>query len=197
MSTLPTTRHSLLVRLRDLKDAEAWGQFVDLYAPVLHGFYRKRGLQDADAADLTQQVLESIAVGSAGSSYDRARGKFRNWLLTIAQNRHYDWLDSRRRHPEIYGDASAGDRLEGIPAPAEEAALWERQYEQHVYAWAAERVRQCVGKTTWEAFKLTAVEGKSGEAAAHALGISVGAVYVSKSRVLNRLRKEVDQIEGE
>jgi len=197
VSTAPITRLSLLVRIRDATDADAWLQFVELYAPVIHGFYRKRGLQDADAADLTQQVLQSVAVGAGRLKYDPARGKFRSWLFTIARNRHYDFITHRKQRPEAGGDAVSSEPIDSVPAPEEEAAQWEREYEQRVYAWAAERVRRRVDETTWEAFRLTAVEGKSGAATADALGMSVGAVYVAKSRVVARLRHEVEQIEGE
>ena len=197
MPTAPITRPSLLVRIRDAGDAEAWRQFVELYAPVIHGFYRQRGLQDADAADLTQAVLQTVAVTAGQLRYDPARGSFRSWLFTIARNEHYDFVARRKRRPGAGGNAAPSELIDKVPAREEEAAAWEREYEQRVYAWAAERVRRCVDDTTWEAFRLTAVEGKSGTETADALGMSVGAVYVAKSRVLARLRREVELMEGE
>lgn len=197
MPTAPLTRPSLLVRIRDAGDAEAWHRFVELYAPVIHGFYRKRGLQDADAADLTQAVLQTVAVTAGRLNYDPARGSFRSWLFTIARNEQYDFMGRRRRHLGVGGDGSLDELIDSVPAREEEAAQWEREYQLRIYAWAAERVRRCVDHTTWEAFRLTAVEGRSGVEVADALGMSVGAVYVAKSRVLARLRHEVEQIEGE
>jgi len=197
LATAPITRPSLLVRIRDTGDAEAWRQFVELYAPVIHGFYRKRGLQDADAADLTQVVLQTVSVEAGRLKYDPVRGSFRSWLFTIARNEHYDFIARRKRTPGAGDDASPSQRIDDIPAREEEAAQWEREYERRVYAWAAERVCRCVDDTTWEAFKLTAMEGKSGTEAADALGMSLGAVYVAKSRVLARLRREVERMEGE
>jgi RNA polymerase sigma-70 factor (ECF subfamily) len=187
----------LLVRIRDTGDADAWRHFVELYAPVLHGFYRKRGLQDADAADLTQTVLQTVSVEAGRLKYDPARGSFRSWLFTIARNEHYDFIAHRKRRPGAGDDASSSERIDNVPAREEEAAQWEQEYERRIYAWAAERVCRCVDDTTWEAFRLTAVEGKSGMETANALGMSVGAVYVAKSRVLARLRREVERIEGE
>ena len=195
MPTAPITRPSLLVRIRDTGDAEAWHQFVELYAPVIHGFYRKRGLQDADAADLTQAVLQTVSVEAGRLKYDPARGSFRSWLFTIARNEQYDFIAHRRRIPGGGNDPS--ERVDNVPAREEEAAQWEQEYERRIYAWAAERVCRCVDDMTWEAFRLTAVEGKSGVETADALGMSVGAVYVAKSRVLARLRREVKQIEGD
>jgi len=197
LPTAPITRPSLLVRIRDPGDAEAWHQFVELYAPVIHGFFRKRGLQDADAADLTQAVLQTVLVEAGRLKYDPARGSFRSWLFTIARNEHYDFIARRKRHPGAGDDASPSERIDDIPAREEEAVQWEQEYEQRIYAVAAEKVCRCVDDPTWEAFRLTAVEGKSGMETADALGMSVGAVYVAKSRVLARLRREVERIEGE
>jgi RNA polymerase sigma-70 factor (ECF subfamily) len=187
----------LLVRIRDTGDAEAWHQFVEVYAPVIHGFYRKRGLQDADAADLTQTVLQTVSVEAGRLDYDPARGSFRSWLFTIARNEHYDFIAHRKRSPGVGDNAFTCEWIEEVPAREEEVAQWEQEYERRIYAWAAERVCRCVDDTTWEAFRLTAVEGKSGTETANALGMSVGAVYVAKSRVLARLRREVKQMEGE
>jgi RNA polymerase sigma-70 factor (ECF subfamily) len=197
LPTAPITRPSLLVRIRDTGDAEAWHEFVELYAPVIYGFYRKRGLQDADAADLTQAVLQTVLVEAGRLKYDPARGSFRSWLFTIARNKHYDFIAHRKRSPGAGGNTSPSERIDNVPAREEEVAQWEQEYERRIYAWAAERVCRCVDDTTWEAFRLTAVEGKSGMETADALGMSVGAVYVAKSRVLAHLRREVKRIEGE
>lgn len=196
MSTAPATRVTLLLRIRDAGDTEAWRQFVDLYAGVIHGFYRMRGLQDADAADLTQEVLQAVAGGIGRLEYDPARGTFRAWLFTIARNKLRDFLEYHRRRAAENGERSAtSEPIELLPAP-EETDEWDREYEKRVFAWAAERVRHAVDEKTWKAFWLTAIDGKPGRVAAELLGMSVGAVYVAKSRILARLQREVEQIEG-
>src|SRR5712664_284376 len=91
MADFPATRASLLVRLRDPHDGVAWGQFVDLYAPLVYGYVRKQGLQDADAADLCQEVLTAVAGAVGRLEYDPQRGAFRNWLFTIVRRRLADW----------------------------------------------------------------------------------------------------------
>src|SRR3954466_15216362 len=88
----PATRASLLLRLRDPKDAEAWRQFVQVYASVVYGFARRRGLQDADAADLMQDVFRSVAAHAGRLNYDRGRGTFRGWLYTVTRNKLYNFL---------------------------------------------------------------------------------------------------------
>src|SRR5438552_1369435 len=85
MPESPQTRASLLVRLRDGHDREAWRQFVDLYAPLVYGFARRRGLQDADAADLMQDVLRAVSGAAGRLDYDPAKGTFRSWLFTVTR----------------------------------------------------------------------------------------------------------------
>ena len=97
MHESPATRASLLVRLRDGGDAEAWQEFVHLYAPIIYGFARKRGLQDADAADLMQEILRSVSSAVHRLEYDSARGTFRGWLFTVTRNKVFNFLESRGR----------------------------------------------------------------------------------------------------
>ena len=97
MEEAPVTRPSLLLRIRDGQDHDAWRQFVQMYAPVVYGFLRKRGVQDADAADLMQDVFRSVAGAANRLDYDRQRGTFRGWLYTVTRNKLYNFLDGRRR----------------------------------------------------------------------------------------------------
>src|SRR6478672_5743706 len=112
MHESPTTRASLLVRLRDGDDAAAWQEFVQLYAPVIYGFARKRGLQDADAADLMQEVLQSVSSAARRLEYDPGRGTFRGWLFTITRNKVFNFLERRRRRVQGSGDSGMQERLE-------------------------------------------------------------------------------------
>src|SRR5947207_11303289 len=112
MVEAPLTRASLLVRIRDGRDQEAWQQFVRLYAPVIYGFARNRGLQDADAADLMQEVLRSVSGAAQRLEYDPARGSFRGWLFTVTRNKVFSFLDSRSRRVQGSGDSRVQQRLE-------------------------------------------------------------------------------------
>jgi RNA polymerase sigma-70 factor (ECF subfamily) len=194
MTAPPLTRASLLVRLRDPNDTDAWTDFVRLYASVIYGFARKRGLQDADAADLMQEVLRSVAGAVGEWQYDPRKGTFRGWLYSVTRNKVYNFLESRRRHPRGTGDSNAHQRLEEHPGREAEADDWDREYERRAFAWASDRVRPEFQPNTWQAFWLTAVEGENAKDAGRRLGLSPGAVYVAKSRVLARLKEEISQL---
>lgn len=194
MADLPTTRPSLLVRLRQTTDQEAWRAFAALYAPVIYGFGRKHGLQDADAADLSQEVLRGVSTAISRLDYDPLRGTFRAWLFTLARRRLADFLARRERQPQASGDRAAQECLEAVAAP-EEQDHWDRELEQRLFAWAVERVRGEFTEATWQAFWQTAVEGRKPQDVAEALGLSVGAVYIAKSRAQARLKEELAQLE--
>jgi RNA polymerase sigma-70 factor (ECF subfamily) len=198
MADSPSTRPSLLVRIRNAQDRQAWAEFVDLYAPLVYGFARKHGLQDADAADLTQDVLRAVSQAAAHLDYDPRRGSFRGWLFTIVRNKLRNFRASRKRQARGTGDTDVQNVLMDQPARAEDAsALWDQEYEQRLFAWAAAQVREGCQETTWQAFAQTAVEGKDAKEVARQLGMTVAAVYLAKSRVLARLKEIIRQCQGE
>jgi RNA polymerase sigma-70 factor (ECF subfamily) len=198
MAPPPQTRPSLLVRIRDPGDHAAWVQFVDLYAPLVYRFARRRGLQDADAADLTQEVLQAVAAGSRRLEYDPGRGTFRGWLFTVARNRLHNFLLRQRRYAERHPQPDSPRALDEQPGPAgDEEALWEQEYRRRLFDWAAGRVRSGFHDSTWQAFWRTAVEGQGAREVAEALGLSVGAVYIAKSRVLARLREQIQELQAD
>lgn len=196
MAALPSTRPSLLVRIRDLEDQEAWSQFVDIYAPVVYAFAKKRGLQEADASDLAQEVLRAVAASASRFNYDPNAGSFRGWLFTVARNKLHDFVAARSRQCQGSGDAGVQAILNEQEAPGEES-LWEEEYQQQLLHWAADRVRGSFEESSWRAFWLQAVDGKSGKEAADTLSMTLAAVYMAKSRVLASLKAEIQQIIGE
>ena len=193
----PATRPSLLLRIRNSDDRQAWSQFVEVYAPVVYRFARRRGLQDADAADVTQNVLRAVAGAAPRLDYDRTRGSFRGWLYTVSRNKLNSFLASERRQARGGGDPSVQRLLENQPAPAEDVDLWQQEYERGLFAWAADVVRGTFQEPTWKAFWETAVEGRSAREVAVETGMSPGAVYIAKSRVLARLRERIAELEGD
>lgn len=189
------TRVSLLVRLRDGTNHDAWQEFARLYSPVIYGFARKRGLQDADAADLMQEVMRSVSSAIGRLEYDRSAGTFRGWLFTITRNKVFNFLSARRIRPQASGDTTTNRLLASQPAASEESDAWELEYQRRVASLALERIKSAFQEKTWRAFTLTAIDGIAAAEAASQTGLSPGAVYVAKSRVLARLKEEVESIE--
>src|SRR5262249_40363990 len=198
MSESPLTHPSLLVRLRDRGDDLAWSEFVEIYTPLIQRLARRKGLQEADAADLVQEGFGAVArrVGRYGP--DPSKGSFRGWLSRIARNLILDSLAARRRHPQGVGDTSVRRLLDAQPAPSpEDTALFEAEYRRRAFAWAAERVRDEVSELAWRVVWMAGVEGNNAKAVALALGTTIGTVYHYKSQVMARLRRKVQELDGE
>ena len=189
----PLTRASLLVQIRDGSNHAAWQEFVHLYGPIVYGFARKRGLQDADAADLMQDVLRSISTAIGRLDYDRNQGTFRGWLFTITRNKLLNFLAASRIRPQGSGDSATNQLLSSHP-DGDGADAWELEYQRRLASLAMDRIKSEFQENTWRAFWLTSVEGRAAADAAKTVGISPGAIYVAKSRVLARLKEEVEAI---
>src|SRR5262249_21126201 len=119
MPSVPETRRSLLVRLRDPRDHRAWEDFVALYGPVAYRFLRRRGLQDADAADVMQNVLNVVAGSMSRFDYDPALGRFRAWLFEVVRRQLAKWRRSRSRHEAAFGRPTNGECYEAIAASSD------------------------------------------------------------------------------
>ena len=198
MADLPPTQPSLLIRIRDAGDTEAWQRFVKLYAPLVYGFARKRGLQDCDAADVTQDVLRSVAAAAGRFNYDPQRGTFHGWLFTVVYNKLQDFRARQSRQNLGSGDTGIQERLLEQAAPnQQDAAFWNEEYERQLLARALEMVRGDFQEITWKAFCETALEGKKPKEIAQALGLSVASVYMAKSRVMAQLKEQIRLLQQE
>lgn len=192
----PSTQPSLLVRLRDSGDELAWSHFVGLYGPLVYSWLRQRGLQDADVADLTQDVLRQVAVSVRTFEYSPQRGAFRGWLYTVVRNRLRTFCD-RELKKDVgrwrgEGGTGAFEKLSAvIDDTVETADEWDRAFERQLMSHAVEVIRPDFAETTWRAFWLTAVEGRRGIEAADELGMTPAAVYLARSRVLQKLKEQV------
>lgn len=193
----PATRPSLLLRIRNSGDQAAWQQFVEIYGPLIHGYCRHHGLQDSDAADLVQEVLQSVARAIDKLDYDPRRGAFRGWLFTITRNKMRDFLGREQRQVRGSGDSGIREVLVQQPSQQSEQETWNEHHKWRLFTWAAERIRGDFQHATWQAFWQTAVENTRANEVAKQLGISVGAVYIGKSRVLARLKEQLQNIEDE
>jgi RNA polymerase sigma-70 factor (ECF subfamily) len=176
---------SLLERLRRPADPAAWERFVDLVTPLLYRWARRAGLQESDAADLVQDVLVVLVEKLPEFRYD-PRHSFRAWLHTVALNR---WRNRRRRpEPDGLGD---GGRAE-LVSPDAGAAFAEAEYRRHLLGRALRLVRGDFQPGTWQAFWEHVVRDRPAAEVAAELGLRVDSVYAAKSRVLRRLRQELD-----
>jgi RNA polymerase sigma-70 factor (ECF subfamily) len=185
-----------LLRLRDSSDHEAWSNFVDIYGPLVYRYGRRSGLQDADAADLTQEVLRAVARSAGEFRYDPARGAFRNWLFTVARTKRINLGMKGARQVRGVGGTEVIQQLNEVPIREGEDAEsleWERAFEQRILDWAAERIRPEFKESTWVAFCRTTFDKVSSQQVASDLGMTIGAVYAAKSRVMARLRAAVRQ----
>lgn len=196
MGSSSPTRASLLLRIRDPRDRLAWREFVSVYAPFIHAYGRRHALQDSDAADLTQEVLQRVARASAAFEYDPAKGSFRGWLLAVTRNELRKMAARLARQARGAGDMDVLRVLEQQVDAREEDA-WEREYRWNLFQWAANKVRVEFREPTWQAFWQTAVLSTGIDQVARDLGLSQGAVYVARSRVTARIRQEIEAIEGE
>jgi RNA polymerase sigma-70 factor (ECF subfamily) len=181
------TSASLLDQLRGPDRAAAWARFVQLYTPLLFRWADRLGVPPADQADLVQDVFLALLRALPSFPYDRGRS-FRARLNTVFVNK---WKDARRKKSPALLAADGS----GFPAPAVEdptRAVEEAEYRAVLVARAARLVQADFTPATWQAFWATAAEGKGAAEVAAALGLSTNAVYLARSRVLARLRQELE-----
>jgi RNA polymerase sigma-70 factor (ECF subfamily) len=183
------TRPSLLVRLRDARDEASWRTFVDTYGPLLYRWCRRQGLQDADAADVGQEVLAEVARSIRTFEYQPQRGRFRDWLGTLTRRRLIRFLEQRGRGATA-GGGEAEQALEQESAEPVDPE-WTAAFHAQVLRVALDRIRPHFADPTWQAFERTWLSGRSAVEAADELGLPIEAVYVARCRVLKRLEEEV------
>lgn len=196
----PNTRTSLLVRLADPRDDAAWADFTAVYEPVIYGMTRRRGMQDADAREIVQEVL--LAVSRHVADFDSsAGGSFRGWLSQVTRNATIDRLRSITARRETIDQSGAIRRHDEITASAPDdkpiAEEFERDRRRQLFHWAAGEARRRTGEVNWIAFWRTCVEGHEIAKVAADLGLAEGAVYVARCRILRRIRQLVDERETE
>ena len=190
------TRVSLLGRLRrDPTNQAAWAEFVDHYGGKIYGWCRKWDLQEADAQDVTQNVLLKLAGKLRDFHYDPSRS-FRAWLKTLTHHAWRDFLESRQRPGQGSGDSRVGRLLQSVEARADLLRHLEEEFDRELLEEAMLRVRLRVAPQTWQAFCLTALEGLSGAEAAGRIPMQVAQVFVAKRRVQKMLQDEVRKLQG-
>jgi RNA polymerase sigma-70 factor (ECF subfamily) len=181
------TSVSLLQRLRDPADRQSWGEFVELYEPLLLNYVRKRGLADHDAEDVVQGIFVSLLRKLPQFELDRSKGRFRTWLWQVAHNAVVDWFRARRRVQK------AEDRRRETSQEAAEDGDddWDTMHRQRIAQFVMDRVRGLTVPRTWVCFEEHLLKGRPGAAVGAELGLPANTVYVNAARVLARIREQV------
>lgn len=188
----PTTRPSLLLRLKDHTDHEAWREFHSLYAPLLYSYARARGLGHHDAEEIRDQCLEVVASKIQSFEYDAQRGGFKRWLGTMADRRVIDLLRRRRETPAESGV------LRGLadpsPGPAED---WDAAWRRHLLRHCLDQVGESVPEISYRAFCMLLFEQRSADEVAERLGLQRTQVYKAKFHVLQKVRRKMSELDDE
>ncbi|QJW96607.1 RNA polymerase sigma factor [Frigoriglobus tundricola] len=191
-----TTRVTLLHRLnQDPNDQLSWAEFVRVYGPTIRVWLMHWGLQDADAQDVAQNVLLRLTAKLPQFQYDPNKS-FRGWLKTLTHHAWHDFVTEAGRRTRGSGDTSVLDQLQSIEAREDLTARVEATFDKELLEVALVRAKARVADTTWQAFKLVALEGVSPQAAADQLGVRVSQVYLAKHRLQKVVQEEIRAIEG-
>jgi len=192
---LPTTRVTLLARLRqDPTDQAAWDVFVERYGRHIYRWCRQWKLQDADAEDVTQNILAKLARKLRHFAYDPSRS-FRGWLRTLAHHAWRDFVGRPRRAQAAAGDNRVRELMQTLEAREDLSQKLQEAFDHELLEAAQARVRLRVAAHTWEAFRLVALEGLPAAEVAAAVRMQVAMVYVAKSKVQKMLQEEIRKLE--
>jgi RNA polymerase sigma-70 factor (ECF subfamily) len=193
--TADSTRVTLLHRLnRDPGDQLSWGEFVRLYGPAIRAWVTHWGLQEADAQDVTQNVLMRLTAKLPTFQYDPSRS-FRGWLKTLTHHAWHDFVTETGYRNRGSGDTSILDQLQSVAAREDLAARVEAEFDKELLETALARVRSRVAPNTWEAFKLSTLDGQPPQSVADSLGVRVSQVYLAKHRVQKLVQEEIRILE--
>ena len=191
------TRLSLIVRLKSRADEAAWQEFVEIYRPVIVRLATRRGMQHADAEDLSQQVLVSVTKAIGRWEIAPRCARFRAWLHRVARNAIHNALSRTAPDRGLGGEreVSLVEQTEGVEGPSSD--LLRLEYRREALRWAARQIRPEFHRDTWKAFWLTAIEDRTVDDVARLLHKAAGAVYAARSRVMRRLQQKVAELSRE
>ena len=192
------TRRSLLTRLKDLDDQGGWREFFDRYWRLIYNVARKSGMSDADAQEIVQETMASLAGLKGGLQHDPARGKFRFLLLTIVRRRVVDLWRRRERQAgrEAAGGEDAPDAA-AVPGASEFDGIWDAEWRQSLLETAMSRVQADVSARQLQIFDLSVVQGVPATEIKARLGVSMTQIYMARFRVGRRVRAELQTLTRE
>ena len=185
------TSHSLLERLRDRADHQAWQRMLTLYEPWLRGWLSRHDLQPADVEDVLQDILVVVRDKLPGFVHNGQPGAFRSWLRTILTNRVRHFLRGRRSRQAVLASLPRTDWLEQLEdADSDLARQWDREHDRHLVRGLLASIQAEFSPTTWQVFELLVLEDRPTAEVVERLGVTTNMVYIAKGRVLGRLRAE-------
>lgn len=191
----PETRPSLILRLKGQRNELAWTEFVSVYESFLRQIVGRHGVAARDVPDVTQQILAAIARSVEGWRDDGNPASFRRWLHRVARNVVLKFLARERRQIAGVGGTDFLDVLQQVPAEPSDVQV--RDYEHELVVWAAEHVRSDFREASWKAFWETLVSGRAVAEVARELGVTPGSIYMSRSRIMSRIRSKIQEIGDE
>ena len=191
----PETRHSLIQRLQDGGDNAAWEEFASIYRPVIVRIALRKQMQFDDAEDLAQQVLLLVLKNINKWKSDPARARFRTWLQTVVRNATMNAL-SRRPKDQASGGTDSLQQLHQRPDKSDSLSF-DLEWQRETLRWVAHQVRGEFESTTWTAFWDTAIEQLPAQEVAEKIGRSVGAVYIARSRVMQRIKQRIAELDDD
>ena len=196
MSKEYVTRPSLLLRVRDRDDQDSWGEFVEIYQPLILRFALSRGVNSNDAPDITQDVLRNLARAMHRFEYDPNKGTFRSWLFTVIRREIIRASKKIQRQGGHAGSDDPSDLIDQLPD--EQASLdWEADYQKRLTQWAMGKIKGEFSEKSWCAFAAIAIDGDSPKDTAKRMEMTIGSLYVAKSRILKRLIEKIHSVDEE
>jgi len=199
MQRWPTTQNTLLVKLAGAEFESVWMEFSDQYEPLIYRFGRKRGLQHADAIELTQQVMLGVIKSAEKWARDKPPEHFRGWLKRVASNQLINVVTREAKHRGQGGSAQQSIKQAmdtADPADQQAEKLWETEQQRAILRTAASNIRDEFASDSWIAFERTLLGGETVENLASELGKSAGAIYAARARIMRRLKQEAKRLQG-
>ena len=194
---MSVTSATLLERLKDARDADAWNRLVEIYAPLIRWWAERLNVRGADADDLVQEVMAVVVRRFPEFVHPEKPGAFRGWLRAIAANCARTMWKSKKVNPAAPGGTDFGSYLARLEDPTDDfAQAWERDHDHHVMRRLMDRIKGDFEERTWQIFVRTVLDERPAEEVATETGTTLNAVYIARSRVLARLREEAGGLLG-
>ena len=187
------TRKSLIVRLKNEQNEFAWREFVCSYEGFLIQLARRQGVPERHIPDVTQQILLVIAKSIDGWKDDGNAASFRRWLSTVSRNVVIRFMSRERKQAGGIGGSDLVAKLQNVEDKPDERHV--QQYQHELIVWAAEQVRHEFLETSWRAFWATVIDERLVDDVAEELGVSPGSIYMSRSRIMARIKKKVAEVD--